>query len=230
MGLNRLGILAWEAVHVPGQRWRVLRDRTPPDAFTGGTRVPVVLLPGTYEPWRYLLPWARTLHAAGHPVVVLPALGSGRAPVADAAATARSALNGAEVGGGVLLGHSRGGLVGKALLLDPVIGSRLAGLVAISTPWRGSTRVRGPLRRTALRTVAAGDPWIEALSQRTDANTKITAIRPAWDEFVTDHRAPVGARAITLGVGGHLRMVLDPDVHAVILAEVARFEPSGQEG
>lgn len=222
--------LAWEAVHVVPHRARITVDRTPPDAFASGWRAPVVLLPGVYEPWRYLLPWARALHERGHPVVVVPELGYQRLAFERAVAVAASAVVAADVRGGVLVGHSKGGLIGKALLLEAGIADRVAGLVAVCTPWVGSARMGGlrgrALRRTALGVFAPGGAELGRLAALIQADARITSIQPAWDEFipaVAGGGGPPGSRTITLGVSGHFRPVVDPAVHGVLAAEVARL-------
>ena len=49
-------------------------SRTRPEDFLGGTGRPVVVIPGVYEDWRFMLPLVQRLHEAGHPVHVLALL------------------------------------------------------------------------------------------------------------------------------------------------------------
>lgn len=41
-------------------------------SWAGGTRHPVVLVPGVWEPWQFLRGIGERLHEAGHPVHVVP--------------------------------------------------------------------------------------------------------------------------------------------------------------
>ncbi|WP_431277936.1 hypothetical protein [Leifsonia poae] len=74
---RRLGIWALDYLYAVRYQVRAVFSRERPDAFiTGsGPLAPVVLIPGIFEPWRFLLPLARHVHAAGRPVHVIAALG-----------------------------------------------------------------------------------------------------------------------------------------------------------
>lgn len=220
---NALRTIAWEWAHVPTHRWRTLTDRTHPAALASGTGAPVVMLPGVYESWRYLLPLARRLHAAGHPVVVVPRLGYNRRGLTESADVVAEAIEAADVTRAVLVGHSKGGLIGKRLLLSERVGWRLAGLVALCTPWEGVPWAGPALRCTAIGLFAPGGAELTALASETAVDPRITAIQPAWDQFIGVPVAPVGARVVRLGVSGHLRPLLEPAVQELTVAEVARL-------
>jgi len=55
-------------------RWRAAAQRRHgvPEAWAGGTRHPVVLVPGVREPWQFLRGIGERLHEAGHSVHVVP--------------------------------------------------------------------------------------------------------------------------------------------------------------
>ena len=55
--------------------------RRPPARWSEGDRDPVVLLPGVYERWSYLLRIGERLHDEGHPVHVVPGLRRNVAPI-----------------------------------------------------------------------------------------------------------------------------------------------------
>lgn len=94
------------------------RSRPWPEPVAGQPdAVGVLLLPGIYESWRFLEPLALRLLAAGHPVHVAP-LGLNRAPVRASADRVHAALAGLPPGPLVIVAHSKGGLIGKQLMLD----------------------------------------------------------------------------------------------------------------
>src|SRR5690606_27044173 len=103
--------------------------------------------PASTRTWRLLGPLATALARAGHPVHAVPGLGYNRRPVADAADRTAAFLDEADLQGVVLVAHSKGGLVGKRVMLSPA-GSRVAGMVAVATPFRGSRYARYLLGRT----------------------------------------------------------------------------------
>lgn len=230
--LAALRTLAWEVAHVPAHRWMTMTDRTPPASLASPATTkgaPVVLLPGIYEPWRYLLPLARALHEAGHPVIVVPELGFNRTGLDEAVEIAVAALTSADVRGGVLVGHSKGGLIGKALLLDERVAWRLRGLVSLCTPWQGARWSFRLLGRTPLALFARTGRELSGLASSEGVDARITSLQPAWDQFIPEPVAPAGARGIVLSVSGHLRPLLEPGVHEIVVDEVARLASSGGE-
>jgi triacylglycerol lipase len=55
--------------------------------YHDGSLAPVLLLPGVYEPWTFLRPLAERIHAAGHPVHVVRALGRNVRGIPERSAT-----------------------------------------------------------------------------------------------------------------------------------------------
>lgn len=112
---------------------------------------PLVLLPGIWERWQYLEPLARTLHGYGHPVHFVPALGSNGAPL-DASALSRCGPFWPSVASPRSCWSliPRGGLIGKLVMLDPDAGARVCGMVALSTPFGGSSLSWPVFRRSPL--------------------------------------------------------------------------------
>ncbi|MFE1664471.1 hypothetical protein [Microbacterium sp. P02] len=95
--------------------------RRAPTAWNeGASRLPeIVLLPGVYEHWSFLRPLGDALNAAGHRVRVVHGLRTNRLPVGATAAKLEKALaaSPAPPAGRVLVAHSKGGLIGKHLLV-----------------------------------------------------------------------------------------------------------------
>jgi hypothetical protein len=82
----------------------------------------VVLVPGVYEHWTFLRPLAERLNAAGHRVRTVHGLGVNRHPIPSTAAKLERALARvpAPAAGRIIVAHSKGGLIGKRLLVDLV--------------------------------------------------------------------------------------------------------------
>ena len=64
---------AQDYLYAAGRQILSAVSRARPEDFLGGTGRPVVVIPGVYEDWRFMLPLVRRLHEAGHPVHVLTA-------------------------------------------------------------------------------------------------------------------------------------------------------------
>ncbi|MGC3992746.1 MAG: hypothetical protein QM779_01215 [Propionicimonas sp.] len=178
----------------------------------------IVVVPGVYEDWRFLRPLIVALHRAGHAVHVVPALGHNRVPIAAGAHALLRLVVERDLKDVVVVGHSKGGLVGKlALMADD--GHRLDRLVAVCTPFHGSRRsYLLPLR--SLRPLAPGHPTLAMLGRPDPVNARITSIASRFDEHVPEGSELEGARNVRLRLTGHFRPVGHPAGIAAVLAAV----------
>ncbi|GAA4287144.1 alpha/beta hydrolase [Georgenia daeguensis] len=200
------------ARYLPGGGWHRVDAAVP--------RAPVLLLPGVYETWRFLEPLAAHLAGAGHPVHVLSTLGVNRRPVLDAAARAGAYLTENDLSGVVLVAHSKGGLIGKTLMLGDG-GARVAGMVAVATPWDGSVYARLFPPGSAVRHFSPRDRQILALARERGVNARIVAVAPAWDPHIPGTGELAGARRnVRLGGSGHFRVLDDAELREAVLAAV----------
>lgn len=202
--------------YIVGRQARGFLERDVPATFPNGESRPVVLLAGVLEPWTLLLPAARRLNAAGHPVHVVPELAYNLTTVTEAARVALGAVRSRDLRDVVLVAHSKGGLVGKQMLADDGEG-RLAGLVAIATPFHGSSLARLLPSRT-IRALGPEDPAIVDLSGRNELNARITSIYPSFDPHIPDGSQLPGATNIPVAAMGHFRILSDPEVLDAVVA------------
>jgi pimeloyl-ACP methyl ester carboxylesterase len=228
--MRRLATIAADWLNV-AVRWpRSILDRTPPDAYDNGDRVPVIVLPGIWEPWRFMLPLAKVLHAEGHPIYPVPGLRLNGAPLDASAEKVAEALSEHDAPRVVLVAHSKGGLVGKQLMLHPKVGHRVAGLVALCSPFGGSTLSLPVLARTPLGLFSPANSALTALAAEQAVNAKIVSIGSSYDEMVPNGTHLEGARNITLEMAGHFRPLVSPSVQQLVLQEVRRFDTSPDPG
>ncbi|GAA0351842.1 esterase/lipase family protein [Micropruina glycogenica] len=200
-----------------------------PDALTEpgpdtAHHTPLVLLPGIWERWQYLEPLARTLHGYGHPVHFVPALGSNGAPLDASARVVADFLAERGLTEVMLVAHSKGGLIGKLVMLDPDAGARVCGMVALSTPFGGSSLAWPVFRRSPLGVFSPrGRPILDLSAQR-DVNARIVSLLPTHDQVIPEGSKLAGARNVTLEVGGHFRPLRDVGVHRAIHDAVHELE------
>ena len=188
-------------------RVRAARDCAVPAAFAEGTGRPVVILPGIYETWHYLRPIAERLSAAGHPVHVIPSLGLNRAPIPTTATRVWDELVARSLHRVAIVAHSKGGIVAKHIMAFQDREGRIDRLVAIASPFNGSTMARlAP--NAELRAFLPGDPVISRLAAELRVNARITSIYPSFDPHIPDGCVLEGAENIELPVIGHFRILL----------------------
>lgn len=205
--------------------------RRPRHWLRGDALLPeVVLLPGVYEHWSFLRPLGDRLNAAGHRVRTVHGLGVNRAPIADTAARLERALARlpAPSAGRVIVGHSKGGLIGKRLLVDEeALGAGrtptpLLGVVAVSTPFGGARRARFFLD-PGIRAFLPGDPTLGALSRAREVDARVVSIFGVFDPHVPEGSVLVGATNVQVPVAGHFRILGAPDTVEAVLGGITRL-------
>lgn len=201
-------------------RERSIRESAVPPSFAAGTRRPVVVLPGVWETWHYLRAIAERLSAAGHPVHVVPRLGLNLAPIPESAAIVAERLAELDARGVALVAHSKGGLIGKQLMLTDDPEHRVDRLVAVATPFAGSRLARLTLLRS-LRRFRPDHPEIRALVAELEVNRRITSVFPSFDPHIPEGSRLDGARNVELPIVGHFRVLRRPETADAVLAAVA---------
>lgn len=199
-------------------RWqlRAILDRTDPRSFRSGDRVPVVVLPGVYETWKFLQPLIEQLHARGHPVHVVETLRRNRHPVSDAAADVAAFLRSSDLRRVVLVAHSKGGLAGKLVMVGPEA-DRVVGMLAVATPFHGSRYARMMPGQT-LRSFSPMHPSILAIAAHERVNRRIVSIFGRFDPHIPEGSELAGARNVRVPTGGHFRILAHPQVLAEFAA------------
>jgi pimeloyl-ACP methyl ester carboxylesterase len=194
--------LAWQA--------RAFVDRTDPDSYASGSRVPVIVLPGVYETWQFMRPLVAAMHEIGHPVHVVRALHRNRRPILEIAADVTAFLESADLHDVIVVAHSKGGLAGKLAMAGPA-GARIRGMLAVATPFHGSAWGRIMPWRT-LRAFSPLDPAIVELARELDANARIVSIYPRFDPHIPESSELPGAKNVPLDTGGHFWVLTNPRI------------------
>jgi triacylglycerol lipase len=193
-----------------------------PDAYLTPARPQqpdVVLVPGLYESWHFLRPVAEHLHGHGHRVHVLPALGYNRGPIPAAAHHLGRFVVEKDLHDVAVVAHSKGGLIGKLAMLREDPDSRIASMVAVNTPFAGSSYARWvPL--PSVRAFVPTDATLLALAAEGEVNARITSVFSHWDPHIPDGSTLAGALNVRLSTAGHFRVLKDPVCLQVVLDQV----------
>jgi pimeloyl-ACP methyl ester carboxylesterase len=200
-------------------RFGALRRRDPAMLLRGTGR-PVLLLPGVYETWHFLEGVGEHLNDLGHPVHVIPGFGRNVLPIDRMAALAGDYIQRLELSSVIIVAHSKGGLIGKTLMLSESHGPRIASMVAINTPFAGSDYAHLIPIRT-LREFVPTHETIVTLAANADVNSRITSIFSSWDPIIPNGSALTGATNIELPVTGHFRILDRPDLLAAVGRAIA---------
>ena len=205
--------------YVSVQQLRGVFARVPRE-FAQGTGQPVLLLAGVYEPWFLLRGIGRRLSEAGHPVHVITRLGYNRTSLTEAAEAIASYLESSDLRDVILVAHSKGGLVGKQVMATPRVADRVHSLIAIATPFSGSSLAPYIPSRT-IRALGPTDSLIVALAAHLDLNSRITSIYGEFDPHIPGGSELPGATNVRVPMVGHFRVLADSRVIRAVLDAAA---------
>ncbi|MEO6943273.1 MAG: alpha/beta hydrolase [Lacisediminihabitans sp.] len=206
-------------------RWQLhyLARRGGPERYLVGGRQPVLLLPGVYEPWEFLRPVGDRLNALGHPVHLVREIGYNRRAIVPTAELVARFLIERDLRHVIIVGHSKGGLIGKQLMVTDAVADRIDRMVAINSPFSGSRLARFAPGAT-LRAFAPTNPLLSTLARNREANSRIVSIFSRFDPNIPEGSRLDGAVNIELPISGHFR----PLDRLVLLAAVERAIESAQ--
>ena len=191
--------------------------RVDPNSFLTGHLTPIVVIPGVYETWRFLLPLISVMHERGHPVHVIAPLKWNNRPVSNAAQLVTDYLVDHDLDGAVLVTHSKGGLVGKYVMTLGTGAARVTSMLAVAAPFGGSSYARFVFV-PSLRIFRPTDATIVALSEQRDVNARIVSVYGQFDPHIPGGSSLPGAKNVELDTGGHFRVLAHPRVIAELAA------------
>lgn len=220
--------LDWALDYAYVLRWQAAATLSRDDAraFEDGRddRPTILVLPGVYERWQFMLPLIRRLHARGHGVHVVGALGANVGRVAEMARRARARIEAEDLRDVVVVAHSKGGLIGKHLMAFDDPDRRIRAMVAINAPFGGSSYARFiPIR--SIRDFSPRNGALVALGRSREANARITSIHARFDPHIPGGSALEGAVNERVQAAGHFRIMGDEDVLRRVEAAIDRAAP-----
>ena len=197
-----------------------LLSRVQPGSFHQGTRNPVVIIPGVYENWQFMLPLIHRIHDAGHPVHVVTVLQRNKLEIPAAARLVAQHIEEAGLHDAAIVAHSKGGLIGKyaMLMLDPE--HRINRMITVCTPFSGSRYARYMLL-PSLRIFSPRNALTLELAREETINSRITSVYGPFDPHIPEGSILPGATNIELPTAGHFRILGDPETARIITEQLA---------
>lgn len=203
----------WAADYTYAVVWQVRAFLTKADAgaLSAGTRAPVLIIPGIYESWKFMLPLVSAVHRLGHPVHVVRSLRLNLRPVPEAAELVTAYLDHHDLENVIIVAHSKGGLIGKQVMVHAEGKQRIEKMLAIATPFRGSVYSLFMLT-PSLRIFSPRDATIRALALEREINSRVVSVYGRFDPHIPATSELVGAKNVELDTGGHFRILSKPRV------------------
>ncbi|GGH91358.1 esterase/lipase family protein [Arthrobacter liuii] len=210
---------AQDYVYAAGWQVRGFLSRVQPASFRNGTRAPVVIIPGVYENWQFMMPLIQAIHDAGHPVHVVTVLQRNKLKVPDAAKLVAQHLEEAGLRDAILVAHSKGGLIGKYTMLSLDPEHRIERMIAVCAPFSGSRYARYMLL-PSLRIFSPRNALTLQMSRELAINSRITSIYGPFDPHIPEGSVLPGATNIELPAAGHFKILGDPATARLIVEQL----------
>ena len=193
--------------------------------FDEDKNTPVILLQGYMDRWGFIKNLADSISNAGYPVYVIPKLENNLKDISKSAALVNNMINKNNLNNLVLIGHSKGGLIGKYLLINYNENKKIKGLITISTPHIGS-RMANYFRFLKSNQFEPDNEVIKDLWNHHEVNKKIITIYPKIDNVVWTGRKKYleGAKEnIIVDSSGHHRILFDKRVQEKVISSIDKF-------
>jgi pimeloyl-ACP methyl ester carboxylesterase len=206
--------------------WQVrgMLSRVQPGSFHQGQRSPVVIIPGVYENWQFMLPLIQSIHDAGHPVHVVTVLQRNKLDVPAAARMVAQHMEEAGLRDAVIVAHSKGGLIGKYTMLNLDPEGRVSRMIAVCTPFSGSRYARYMLL-PSLRIFSPRNALTLQMAREETINSNVTSIYGPFDPHIPEGSHLPGATNIELPTAGHFRILGDPETARIIVEQLNPAAP-----
>lgn len=188
--------------------------RTPPKHYLGHIidgKVPVIILPGIFGRWAFLKPIADHISLLGHPIYIVPKLGNNIGDIPTSSQKVREVIEENNLKNVVIVAHSKGGLITKYLMLHENPDKRVKGLIAIATPFHGSS-IGKFIPHYSIKELSSDSSIIKYLEEHNEINKNIVSIIPSYDNYVWHSEGShlLGAMAnINVSVAGHHKVLSD---------------------
>jgi pimeloyl-ACP methyl ester carboxylesterase len=195
----------------------------PPDSYLehNAGKSPVILIPGLLESWGVLRTIGDWVSAQSHDVWTVPELGKNNIyDIKKAAGIVEDIIDRNGLCNAVLITHSKGGLIGKQILIDGLAEK----MFAIATPFSGSGPARwvpyGPVKE-----VSSKSRIVKSLNEETEANSKIISLFFRHDRLIPRGCYLEGALDnIPIKGEGHFTILEHPEVIAKIILYLWAWE------
>jgi pimeloyl-ACP methyl ester carboxylesterase len=198
-------------------------SRVQPGSFHQGHLSPVLIIPGVYENWQFMMPLIRSLHDAGHPVHVVTVLQRNKLDVPVAARLVAQHLEEAGLRDAAIVAHSKGGLIGKYAMLNLDPEQRISRMITVCTPFSGSRYAKYMLLPT-LRVFSPRNALTLQLAREETINSRITSIYGPFDPHIPEGSVLPGATNIELPTAGHFRILGDSETARIIVEQLTPGE------
>ena len=161
----------------------------------------------------------------GHPVYVVPKLGNNIGDIPSGAKKVREVIEENKLKNIVIVAHSKGGLITKYLLIHEDPEQKVKGLIAIATPFHGSS-IGKFIPHYSVQELTKDSDIIHYLAEHSEVNGKIVSIIPSYDNAVWRDKGShlEGAmQNIEVEIPGHNLILKDKKVWTIVVEWIEKI-------
>lgn len=185
-------------------------------------KVPVILIPGIALRWDFLKDLGDKISLRGHPVYIVPKLGNNLTDIPKSARIVRDLIEENKLKNVIIVAHSKGGLIAKFLLLNFNKDNVIKGVIAIATPFSGSS-LAGLIGHKSFKELSLGSKLIQNLNSHAAINNRIISIYPSFDNHVPEGSVLANAENIKVNVKGHHKILFDKKAQELVLEKIDKL-------
>lgn len=176
-------------------------------------KIPVILIPGISNKWGFMKHLGDSISIKGHPVHIARGLRFNLLDIPTSAKIVREIIDKNNLKNVVIIGHSKGGLIGKYLLINENKDKKIKGLIAIAAPFYGSLLAKTSPRQS-FKELIPESKILKELNLNKEVNSQIISIMPEFDNHVWHEKGSrlEGAINITVPIKGHHKIIFDKAV------------------
>lgn len=216
-------ILDWivDYTHVARGQLAAYVYRNPPKHYLGYViegKSPVILLPGIVNKWVFLKRLGDKISLIGHPIYIIPKLHYNLFDISTSANIVRELIDENNLQNVIIIAHSKGGLIGKYLLVHYNLDHRIKNLITIATPFSGSSLAK-LVPHKAFKELRPESKIIKDLDSHSQVNHQIISISPIFDNHIPQEAGSFlrGAKNIQVSVHGHHKILFAKEVENEVL-------------
>lgn len=184
----------------------------------------IVLIPAISTKWGFMKKLGDKISLSGHPVFIVPKLGHNFLNIPDSAKYVKEVIIKNNLKNVILVGYSKGGLIGKYLLIFDNQDNRVKGLIAIASPFSG-TRITKFIPHKSYQELLPDNQIIKKLNNHQEVNSQIISIYPSVDNHIWSEKGSQlqGGKNIEIPVTGHSKVIFYKKTVREVMENLQRF-------
>lgn len=183
---------------------------------------PVFVIHGYLASWRITKKIADDISSKGYSVYVFPQLGRNTKSFPESLEIIEDVIEKNKLKEIIIVGYSKGGLIGKSLLIKQKNTDKIKGLITVATPFYGS-KFANYFKFLKSNEFYPDNKLIKDLLADEEVNNKIIAISSSHDSAIIHEKKatlPGARKNISVNTFGHVGIVLDKETRKKVIESV----------